>query len=279
MTSTGRRGFVGIDRRWLADERLSDSALRLMLWLDSHSDEYLSALDVKRTAEEIGWSRDRVRRQLDALEELGLVTTEQVHHPRSGSRTRITLHLTQWSEHRATRQGTEAENRATRQGTTVPYGEASSVPHGEAPTTRKSIDVETHSQEPISSSPTAMALPGCEPVSFDDFYEQYPRKVGKKDARAAWAKMSEDQRRAAIDAIGQHVWMWVQEGRGTRTVPHPATWLNRESWEDEVGYVPERPTAASSTAAQRSQDVLDRARRGELRSENSMIDQMFRRNQ
>ena len=77
MTSTGRRGYVTADRRWLADERLTDSGLRLMLWLDSHSDEYLTALHVKRTAEEIGWSRDRVTRTLTGLEELGLITTAE----------------------------------------------------------------------------------------------------------------------------------------------------------------------------------------------------------
>ena len=43
-----------------------------MMWLESHTDEYLAALDKKRCAQEIGWSRDRVSRTLDSLTDLGL---------------------------------------------------------------------------------------------------------------------------------------------------------------------------------------------------------------
>jgi hypothetical protein len=125
MTSTGRRGYVGIDRHWLNNPDLSDSALRLMLWLDSHSHEYLRDLSIKRTALEIGWSRDRVSRTLELLVELGLVSTEQVPHPDGGkTRTMITLHQDLWSD-----------GYATRRGIRMPHGEAQGMPHGEAPTT------------------------------------------------------------------------------------------------------------------------------------------------
>ena len=71
--------------------------LHLMLWLESHSDEYLARLDVKRSAKELGWSRSRVIRAVTDLEELGLISTEQVPFGQ-GTRTRFTLHLDEWSD-------------------------------------------------------------------------------------------------------------------------------------------------------------------------------------
>ena len=96
-TSTGRRGVATVSRQWLADSRLSSTMLHLMLWLESHSDEYLARLDVKRSAKELGWSRSRVIRAVTELEELGLISTEQVPFGQ-GTRTRFTLHLDEWSD-------------------------------------------------------------------------------------------------------------------------------------------------------------------------------------
>lgn len=124
MTSTGRRGYVGIDRRWISDPSLSDSSLRLMLWLDSHTHEYLRDLGVKRVAVEIGWSRNRVKRTLDELVELGLVSVQQVPHTDGiNTRTLVTLHHEVWSE---------GGPRRTPGGV---HGDAEGGVHGGAPTT------------------------------------------------------------------------------------------------------------------------------------------------
>jgi hypothetical protein len=123
-TSTGRRGHVTVARAWLADSALSDSALRLMLWLDSHSDQYLSDLNVKRIAREVGWSRDRVKRTLADLDGLGLVSTAQIEH-QAGSRTLVTLHLEAWGE--------GGLPRATRGA----HDEAQGGAHGKAPSSSK----------------------------------------------------------------------------------------------------------------------------------------------
>jgi hypothetical protein len=124
MTSTGRRGFVGVERAWLANPDLSDSGLRLMLWLDSHTHEYLRDLGVKRVAAEIGWSRNRVKRTLDELVDLGLVSVQQVPHTDGiNTRTLVTLHHEVWSE---------GGPRRTPGGV---HGDALGGVHGGAPTT------------------------------------------------------------------------------------------------------------------------------------------------
>lgn len=84
-----------------------------------------------------------------------------------------------------------------------------------------------------------------EPVDrFDEWWTMYPRKVAKADARKAWAKMKPAERDEAIGTVGQHARLWTAEGRGTSTIPYPATWLRRESWTDELAYRPSRPETA-----------------------------------
>ena len=110
---------------------------------------------------------------------------------------------------------------------------------------------------------TGVALDLIGPGSFDGFWEKYPRKVAKKEAMKAWAKMDAGQRRAAIETIDSHSWVWANEGRGSRTVPHAATWLNGERWEDEVGFAPETDTRIPNNRTTRSQDVLDQMEQGQ----------------
>lgn len=69
---------------------------------------------------------------------------------------------------------------------------------------------------------------------FNRWWEQYPRKVAKKDAQKAWKAMSVADRRSALAALDSHISYWDAAGRGSETIPYPATWLRRESWHDEL---------------------------------------------
>ena len=65
---------------------------------------------------------------------------------------------------------------------------------------------------------------------FDTFWSKYPRKVGKGDARKAFAKAMKltdmETILAAIDRYKSQKPDWLH-------FKHPATWLNKECWEDE----------------------------------------------
>lgn len=73
-------------------------------------------------------------------------------------------------------------------------------------------------------------------IGFDEFWSAYPRKTAKKVAMRSWAKISpsDELRSRIMTAVAQHTkseqWM-KDEGR---YIPHPATWLNNERWEDEL---------------------------------------------
>jgi len=75
-------------------------------------------------------------------------------------------------------------------------------------------------------------------VSFEDFWEQWPRKVAKADAQAAWKK--------AVRKVDAH--LIVDAARvladspfrpAKQFIPYPATWLNKEQWTDAPPEAPE----------------------------------------
>ena len=68
---------------------------------------------------------------------------------------------------------------------------------------------------------------------FDLFWSAYPKKVGKADARKAFAKAkaSVETMIASLDKQKQSD-QWTREGG--RYIPNPATWLNQGRWEDEL---------------------------------------------
>jgi uncharacterized protein YdaU (DUF1376 family) len=67
---------------------------------------------------------------------------------------------------------------------------------------------------------------------FDIFWKQYPRKVAKPNAQKAWNKIKPDDvvLKKMLDAINQQG-LYSKE---IQFVPHPASWLNAQRWEDEI---------------------------------------------
>lgn len=70
---------------------------------------------------------------------------------------------------------------------------------------------------------------------FELFWAAWPRKVAKAEARKAWAQTARVRPdlqtilTAIKAACGTEQWM---RGQG-QYIPHPATWLRGERWEDE----------------------------------------------
>lgn len=69
---------------------------------------------------------------------------------------------------------------------------------------------------------------------FERFWQAYPRKMGKGDARAAWEQtktirpLTADLIKAVI--VQKSTDDWTKEAG--RYIPYPATWLRGERWED-----------------------------------------------
>lgn len=70
--------------------------------------------------------------------------------------------------------------------------------------------------------------------NFEDFWNEYPRKVGKGAAWKSWDKIKGISKDIIIKAVkaqrNQEQW---QKDNG-QYIPHPSTWLNQRRWEDEI---------------------------------------------
>lgn len=73
-------------------------------------------------------------------------------------------------------------------------------------------------------------------IKFESFWSAYPRKAGKKTALQKWTKVNPDDE--LTDRIIAHVESMKQTSQWLRDngeyIPHPATFLNQERWNDDV---------------------------------------------
>ncbi|MGV8965331.1 MAG: hypothetical protein ACOH2F_03545 [Cellulomonas sp.] len=87
--------------------------------------------------------------------------------------------------------------------------------------------------EGVGELPPSPASPSrtSEPAGFAEFWSEYPRKVGKDDARRAYARAVKRSSSAAV-LLGAHRYA-ADPNLGEPTfIPHPAKWLNDGRWED-----------------------------------------------
>ena len=71
---------------------------------------------------------------------------------------------------------------------------------------------------------------------FEEFWKVWPKRCAKADARKAWAQTKDIRPEltnlltAVKAACKTEAWM----KDGGKYIPHPATWLRGERWEDEL---------------------------------------------
>ncbi len=73
--------------------------------------------------------------------------------------------------------------------------------------------------------------------AFQTFWSAYPRKISKKQAWKAWIKINNFSVELMAKIMGalllaKESEQWVKDSG--RYIPHPATWINGERWEDEL---------------------------------------------
>lgn len=96
-------------------------------------------------------------------------------------------------------------------------------------------------------------------VTFDDFWSLYPRRVAKKDARRAWDRISPRLHPSILTALFEWARIWNARGE-PEFIPHPATWLNGERWEDDFppGHRPYSPPTAAQQIQEKQQEQGER---------------------
>lgn len=90
------------------------------------------------------------------------------------------------------------------------------------------------SKKNISTSRANLAHPNDTPF-FLAFWHAYPRHVGKGAARSAFIKaMKICDGDTIIQAAIKYAKHCDEMGTDRQFIPHPATWLNAERWEDDL---------------------------------------------
>lgn len=67
-------------------------------------------------------------------------------------------------------------------------------------------------------------------AEFDQFWNCYPKKVGRGAAEKAWLKAIAVTTAEEITRVVQ-AYPW---GEDKQFIPHPATWLNQRRWQDQI---------------------------------------------
>jgi len=97
-------------------------------------------------------------------------------------------------------------------------------------------------------------------MDFEQFWKRYPRKVAKKTAMQAFAKLPPDEQELALDVVDNHVEYWKLKETATEFIPHPATWLNQGRYYDELDMKPKAPVKPALPWYSTEQMTMDKAR-------------------
>lgn len=69
---------------------------------------------------------------------------------------------------------------------------------------------------------------------FENFWQEYPKKAGKKKARVSFLKLKKDLLPTILDALEKQKSSPAWQDNDGKYIPYLATWINGERWEDEV---------------------------------------------
>lgn len=220
--------FTQIPNAWLRDSRMSYKARGLLAELLSHAVGFQVSID--RIARSGRDGRDAIASAIKELESFGYLTRSQDRNPDG------TLSHTVWTTcdpETAPQQGSrpQTDNPATAK-----------------PATANQLYKNTeYKNTEIKNMPTANV--------FDNFWLIYPRRVGKGSAQKAFAKAIES---TSVDEVMAGANRLANDPNLPliQFIPYPATWLNREGWNDEP--YPARERTKEELAAEAAEKAAKR---------------------
>lgn len=222
--------FTQVPNAWVRDERLSRKARGLLVEIMSHSIGWHVSVSGLQAAGTEG--RDAIKSALVELKELGYLAVAQ-HRGDRGRFGEVEYEL----HDPATGDGFSVSGGSSADGLSADGSTAS----GKSAPYKNTIPIEDH-QEEHQREEAAIAL--FDTVSFDDFWNVWPRKDSRLTAERAWAKaITRADPQTIVDAA--RVYATSPHRPEKQFVPYGATWLNGDRWNDPA---PE-PSGASAQVA------------------------------
>jgi hypothetical protein len=197
----------------MRDNRLSLKARGLLAQIMTHREDW--SLSINRLALDNGEGKHAIRAAIAELEKFGYLVRDQVNDKRFGEAVWVTTDPDQ-SDYPL------AEN---------PLSE---IPLSENQTTKNNTLLEDHLLEEHSKNTKTKEL-------FEEFWTEYPRKVDRAKAirsfKSALTRASFEQILAGAIAYRN------DPNRKPEFTKYPATWLNADSWENEIAPSPDSEAA------------------------------------
>ena len=209
---------------------IKPAAKIVLYWLaDHHNGETGRCFPSLKTLErECEMNRSAIVRHLSALEDAGLIEREQRKRDNgSQTSTAYRLHLVPVAERNTPCCETQQPPVAKRD------------PHN--------LGILNLGIEPVLEANASKSVIAKTDDDFAEFWERYPRKVAKPNAKKAYdkARKSHDHDQIMF-GLSQHLPGLV--AKDTQFIPHAATWLNGERFNDE----PDNNTSPAGTNKSRA---------------------------
>jgi hypothetical protein len=210
--------FTRVPNRWLRDERLSLKAIGLLAQLHSHTVGW--RLSIQSLAQANNCGIDLIRGAISELEKAGYLRREQAR----------------------------GENNTFAESIWTTIDPSLDYPSTAEPRTENTL----HKKNNLKKTKEKKYTPDTF-ERFDEFWQSYPRKVGKNSALKAYTAA-----RSRFGGSLQEFEALMVQGAlrlaqdpnlpPSQYVPYPTTWLNREGWNDDP--YPERQRTPEEIAAQ-----------------------------
>jgi hypothetical protein len=214
--------FVQIPNAWMRDSRLSLKARGLMAQIMTHREDW--SLSINRLALDNGEGKHAIRQAISELERYGYLVRDQVNDKRFAEAI--------WTTHDPF---------------DLPLSEKplSEIPLSENQATKNNTLLEEQLLEEHTKNTKAKEL-------FEEFWAEYPRKVDRAKALRAFKSALT---RATFEQILAGAIAYKNDtARKPEFTKYPATWLNADSWENEIAPSPD------SEAAERARIRRDKER-------------------
>lgn len=233
------------DRYFIVDWEYEELLIRSFI----RNDEVYRQPNLMRSAQRQLASTSSLRVRAEILTELERIESEHADTTPAGSKGVIQAMIDDLKKDppipsQAAANSTEEPNQEPfREGRTEPMLEPFGEPKGEGVTGKGGPDPKgvggrgstSTYRSVVTHSRSADADHESDDLGFERWWRIYPRKVAKGRARTAYrSALKKTDWESLYHALENHAERWAREKTEARFIPHPATWLNGESWSDEI---------------------------------------------